>query len=356
MLSIQREDCSQFKSAIFSKEYWISHFLFISVFPGPAYTFDPEAFWKLSCGLAGRRPGPPGEWKVKGTGLLKSSDAPFTVAGGDHGFVSSPTRIAASQGLLGAEPLIQLAMQTLDSKITSWQGPFHVLRDRIYQIPSGNAVHDLIEIPWVMGHAELAADISLAMITDKPGPWTSYRAWPFIDLSCSAIAGWFLAQRSIADSGTSEVWFTWAASQRRWELLPRAASKAPSELVKHFEYLAASVSSRNQSFENIESDYNYGEMITPWNHFHLSWVADRLGDVNASNSHAMTLCSTAARGDFRASRFINRLTTWPSFSRHRRIGEFVEQLREARSRLELASIDSVPLIQRRLSEIWESVA
>ena len=178
---------------------------------------------------------------------------------------------------------------------------------------------------------------------------------PLSTLSCFAIAGWFLAQYSLADGNHSEIWFTWTASQKCWDLMLTAAAKAPSNLADHIEYLAVSVSSRNRSFAEVEAEYDYGRMITPWNHFHLSWVADCLGDFDSSIAHLKIPCAAGAQGDYRAARFINRLATWSIFSEHRQSDELRDQLIAARERLGLTAIDKLPIMRKRLNQIWESV-
>lgn len=315
--------------------------------------FDPEAFWHLSCGLANRRPGPRQEWGDNGLRLLDSTyqSSPASEAGRR----SNLTAIQDANYPRWDTRAIRLARKVLDGGPSSWEESFGELCDEVSHRPTESVVQDLIGVQWGAGHADLAAVFSLAMLTDKRASWTIYRAWPFVDLSCFAIAGWFLTQYSLTGGGDSEIWLTWAASQKFWDLMPSAAAKAPRRLSDHFEYLALSVSSRDRSFARVEAEYDYGTMITPWNHFHLSWVAECLGDFDSSISHLRVLCETGARGDYRTARFINRLATWPMFSEHRRSDELREHLLMARERLELTPLDKLPLIQERLTEIWDYV-
>lgn len=293
--------------------------------------FDPEAFWNLNCGLAYRRPGPREEWSANGLRLLEASHSSSYAPDMGRRFALTALQDATYADM--GTKLTGLAKQVLDAESLSWKESFGELCHEVSQRSRESAFRYFIEAPWSTGHAEVAALFSLAMLADKRVSWREYEPWPFIDLSSFAIAGWFLAQGSLAGRDHSEVWFTWAASQKCWDLMLGAAAKAPSDLADHFEYLALSVSSRDRSFAEVEAEYDYGRMITPWNHFNLSWVADCLGDFDACISHLRVLCATGAHGDSRTGRFINRFATWPMFSEYRRSGELRQQLVMARERL-----------------------
>lgn len=317
------------------------------------HSFDPEAFWKLGCGLSRERPGPQEEWKDKGNELLKRPPRRLLIRfDGIIGAELIPSLDTIDSPLSWLAPLAERA---LSADTADWRKPFSELREGIRDAGPDRALRYLIELPWAGGHAELAAVCSLAMISDAPGRWVPYQAWPFVDLSCSAIAGWFLAQCSLADSGPSEIWFSWTASQRRWELLLSAAARAPSGLAGHFQYLSTAAAFMNQPFEKVEAEYNYGVMITPWNHFHLCWIANRLGDTAASASHARKLCAIGLQGDVRAGRFVNRLSTWPGFFGVREKEKLDRQLATSREHLGLVPLASIPLVQDRLFEIWNRV-
>lgn len=120
----------------------------------------------------------------------------------------------------------------------------------------------------------------------------------------------------------------------------------------HFKYLASPACFKNISFETLEENYDYGLMITPWNHFHLSWIAKRLGNLTASIAHAKRLCSTTVIGDERTGRFINRLATWQIFDEIRTQSDIKELLDSARDRLDLVAIDDIPAVRTRLNQIW----
>jgi len=322
--------------------------------PWPSLAFDPEGFWKLYCGLTGRRPGPRDQWAISGRKLIESTsqdEASIATQWGEQ--MKGPVEQWLSGPLHGSTyaDLRHLAESCIDEHNSTWRETFLSLRTAIRGLDADEVIHDLVAMPWALGAAELAAVISLALFPQMVFP---YSIWPFVDLSCDEVANWFLVASTILVYKPAEIWFSWAVFQQSWDLLPYAAAKAPDILLaSHLQYLAASSVARDKSFKEVEENYDYGIMITPWNHFHLAWLAMRLGDPRASYAHAKALCSTTTLGDKRTGRFLNRLTCWSIFDEVRSQAGLIDIIAAARSALGLIDTKSIPDIQKRLSQIWQ---
>ncbi|MDT5025552.1 MAG: hypothetical protein QOE61_1978 [Micromonosporaceae bacterium] len=313
--------------------------------------FDGEGLWKLHCGLTGQRPGPHEDWVAKGSLLLQTAVLASTSE------PRHPTRIThgppQNDSVFG--PLRELTREVLAHDNSHWHASFAALRERVDQFDIGDASRELITIPWANGLAEQASIAALALVDNGRSLHVRGSTWSFIDLSCDA-ANHLLVGYQLATKGEpSEIWFSWAVWQRRWNLLPNAAASAPVTLRSHFAVLAAPAASMATSFDKVEADYDYGVMITPWNHFHLAWLAARLGDMPASISHLTALCSSTVRGDPRTGRFLNRLSTWPIFAAHREETHLRRKIEEARDALGLIPLSDLVPIRARLAEVWREV-
>jgi hypothetical protein len=305
--------------------------------PWKGRSFDPEAFWLLDCGIAGRPPGPREHWSACGTKIL----------------TAHPSAREAPQEQPQSGPT-EIAQRVLTAANSDWKEPFGEMRHAMKRASREEQVRNWIRDPWAQGHSEIAAVAALAVLAEGGIPSSEYLAWPFVDLSCLEIADWILIQRAVAVTEPSEIWFSWAVARQHWGLLPLAAAKAPNGLADHFNYLALASESRGRSFDDVELEYDYGVMITPWNNFHLSWLANHRGDFGASMKRAAMLCSPIY-GDARAARFLNRMATWPIFARNRQDINFGNVLSKARARLGLPMTATIPSVQMRLHEIWESI-
>ena len=94
---------------------------------------------------------------------------------------------------------------------------------------------------------------------------------------------------------------------------------------------------------------DYGVMITPWNHFHLCWLALRLGDNESAMAHALALSKIASN--------------WTIFKPLRSNPELNDQLLKLKNHFHRSSeksslqnmwFDKAPmhLINVRIREIW----
>jgi hypothetical protein len=317
-------------------------------------SLDHEGFWKLYCGLKGRPPGPREQWRQNGQALLQltpQNDSTRTRA-------SDPTTertIGRSRPISLSDPiqsdLSELARASLDKWNASWPATFLKLRDSIRQLETTYVLRNLLMESWALGNAQFAATISLALL---PQMYAQYSVWPLLDLGCRDIVNWFLLASTLREFKPSEIWFSWAICEESWALLPVSAKFSPEKILsEHFQVIASWALDRNRPFKEVEESYDYGVMITPWNHFHLSWLAIRLGDPDAGLAHAKALCSTTTLGDVRTGRFLNRLTTWAVFDEIRSQQELSVLLAAARAKLGLVEADKIPDIKKRLSEIWQ---
>ena len=308
--------------------------------------FDAEAFWKLHCGLTNTRPGPRENWVQNGNQLLESTghcDADDNV--NKRRFEDAVSRHSTVTDL---DALVQQILHDNNR----WGDRFSELRELIQRIPFERVVQDLIVAPWAVGFAEFAAIVALASLPQKH---VSFSPWSFLDLCCQDIVTWFLMGDVLESSRSSEIWFSWAVSQETWDALPLAAARAPGIMAEHFGTLAKPAVTANVSFEAFEPEYDYGIMITPWNHFHLAWLATRLGDTNAGRAHASKLCSTTTLGDVRTGRFLNRLSTWSIFFQFREEPQIRAELCAAREALGMITLDAIPAIKQRLMNVWQLV-
>ena len=309
--------------------------------------FDAEAFWKLYCGLTNTRPGPRETWNRKGNKLVRTVDSAAPPENVNKRLFADSVSPHSTQ-----VDLILLVQRILSGNAHDWQPFFTELRRTVAKIPFDRTLENLITMPWAIGFAEFAAVVALAVLPKKHH---SYSPWPFVDLSCLEIVSWFLLKDALTSSGPSEIWLSWAISQQSWDALPSAAARAPNFIAEHFSIIAKPAVAANNSFDKFEKEYNYGIMITPWNHFHLAWLAARLGDVDASRAHASRLCSTTKLGDVRTGRFLNRLTTWRIFSILRKVLAIKLEISEARQTLGMLDVDAIPSVQGRLTDIWRFV-
>jgi hypothetical protein len=198
-----------------------------------------------------------------------------------------------------------------------------------------NVLPSLVKELWAYGYAEAAAILVLAVLPERH---TERSAWPFIDLNCQSIADWFLIGGALEGPQTAEIWFSWAVLALNWKMLSRCAELAPAYISNHLEYLAAAGMTPTMPFDQLETSFDYGKMITPWNPFHLMWLALRLDNPDAAIAHAQRLCSAPALGEVRTGRFINRLLHWPLFGDIRK--SMMNEISGARKHLRLTSIET----------------
>ena len=131
------------------------------------------------------------------------------------------------------------------------------------------------------------------------------------------------------------------------------AANAPSgPLQALFINLASNTIEPLISFKDAEEKFDYSIMITPWNHFHLCWLALRLGDISSATAHADALCNVALLGDARAGRFLTRLSNWSLFEPILNEDHNREMIDNARRRLGLIPSDDLIKLRPRLEEIW----
>ena len=94
-------------------------------------------------------------------------------------------------------------------------------------------------------------------------------------------------------------------------------------------------------------------MITPWNHFHLCWLALKLGDQQAAERHALVLTDIGIRGDVRAGRFVARVLTWPVFAPLRESHAVRSKLDAARTYFAIGTVSERDRFRTRLLDIWQ---
>ena len=311
--------------------------------------FDAAAYWKLYCGMTDQRPGPREEWSTKGQGLI-DMDLPIPNHGANAQKLTSPKLELITDLDPTSGTLPQLIRKCLEGP--DWKQDLQQLRVKISEYQSDPEVIEggLLQNMWARGYSEYAGVVALALL---PRLYNTYSAWPFLDLSCVQVAQWFLLASNIEGRQSSEIWFSWAVSQQSWSLLNTAAEMAPYPiLIGHFRTLAENVLTCS-TFSEAEETYDYGVMITPWNHFHLCWMAMRLNDHKAAMMHACALCSITTSGDVRTGRFLNRLTTWEIFAPLRTNPQLRRVLVDARATLGICALDRIDTIRSRLTVIWE---
>lgn len=324
-------------------------------------TFNPKAFWHLYCGIKNQRPGDRAKWEQNGKKLIipkyKSAFGLF-----DNSIiipVVDSLKIAdlTNKKIFLMDEAIQIRKKNdvvndcLFSPETKLESTYLSLIKMVQEKHKENALQKLIEDSWAYGKAERAAILSLASLPNWHG---YYSAWAFLDISCSKIANWFLLLTQLYNPQPTEIWFSWAVFKKHWPLLIKASDKAPhKELQMHFKYLTSLAIKCNRSFKEAEADYNYGLMITPWNHFHLTWLAIRLGDNKSAVAHAIRLCETAINKDFRAGRFLTRLSNWPIFHSILSESRLSERITTARKTLGLIDMQLMPKIRDRIEKIWK---
>ncbi len=312
--------------------------------------FDGQSFWRLYCGLTSQRPGPRAEWSKNGRRLVKKQRRVADIGCSDED-IRIWSRQYYLQGIKGTHPrLLDLASQCLLYNHHDWQLPFSQLKTKLREVDS-DTVRQLLVQPWALGNTELSAVVSLALIPQWYGPDA---VWPFVDLGCENIARWFLSTLYLTHSqAASEIWFSWVISEEAWPLLPLAASRVPVESArKHFEQVSAAALRSDVSFKQTEQDYDYGVMITPWNHLHLCWLALKLRDLDSSIAHAEALCESALRGELRAGRYLARLSNWSCFEPIRTSRRLEGKIEIARATLGLEKMSMSRKWKQRIEKIW----
>ncbi|MFL6209103.1 MAG: toll/interleukin-1 receptor domain-containing protein [Pyrinomonadaceae bacterium] len=311
--------------------------------------FDPEGFWLLYCGLNNQRPGPSKEWGAKTLGLFNQQTSSQ---------LDKTARYKKLSKVLYSPPESIYKIPEIDSLINhclfdptpTWEESFLELKDKLKLLAVDTVCDAAILQPWAIGRAERASVVSLALL---PQVLRNASAWAFIDIACQDIARWFLIAFSLKNSAASEVWFSWVIAEQAWPFLQAAADQVPNEHIrKHLSYIADVALRPQSSFKEAESNYDYGVMITPWNHFHLCWLAIKLGDLTSAALHAKALCDVIVRGDFRAGRFLTRLSHWSCFHPLIDNGEIDDHINSAREALKLESLETMVIMKQRIEEIW----
>lgn len=317
--------------------------------------FDPEGFWLLHCGLRDQRPGPRSDWGSKGQQLISrvcqtqqekrpfpSRDSDFLVICLDEQYV---------------QPVEDKAIDTLVSGCLSCtsaelQSCFARLQKQSKETSVRHTTEQAITSYWTRGQAERATILSLAFLPDL---CRHYSSWALLDMGFGEAALWFLVILSLSFEMESEIWLSWAVSEMAWPYLMRAAQKAPPQLQEHFTFIAKAAYEQRSPFRKVEEKYDYGIMITPWNHFHLCWLAIRLRDIAAAIAHVEALCSTALHGDVRTGRFLTRVCNWPIFEPVLLRKHVKNRVDKARMALGLETIGSLEAFRHRFKELWQHV-
>ncbi len=312
-------------------------------------SFDPEGMWLLHCGLGRIKPGPKSEWATNGSRLIAGRQ-PGPPASSKFAIVQLDEPWTETRE---ADAMQSLADKCLYGSESEWRKSFAELQE---QCESRDAHHSesLMCNLWAIGRAEEAAVLFAAHGSDSN---SHYGAWSFLDTGCNSVARWILISRLMNDADESEIWFSWGVCEMAWTFLPAVATKAPAgPLRNHFLKLATFANKDGLTFGDAEAEYDYGVMITPWNHFHLTWLAVCLGDLASANAHVRTLCETALQGDVRAGRFLTRICNWPVFQQVLADPKTSKSVDQARAFLGLVEKGTAVPLRRRLEEIWAYVS
>lgn len=305
--------------------------------------FDGSGFWRLYCGLRNQPPGPSEVWSQKAASLLAE---PQTAQ-------SQPSEVTPLQYFSTLEPSIGWSADLLRVAFDACYGNQSTLRAPLNEarrmLPEAQRT-DLLSVVrslWAHGFAEPAALLAVAAL---PKTHVERSSWPFLDLNCTAVSDSILLPGSLAGSHHAEIWFAWGVCTSNWSALPRLAELAPLYIRQHMTRLAAAAASRSVTFSEFESEFDFGTMISPWNHFQLSWLALRLGNIAAASAHAEKLCTSSAYGERRTGRFLNRLLHWPVFDPLR--ASIAPLLEVARRRLHLTTTEQSQRNRRMLLDAW----
>ncbi len=343
-------------------------------------TLDPDALWFVNCGIRQLRPGVREKWKENGLSLLgdgskekfqmeittpsNPSGSIAPTAGQANGMRASfeglahntrSTKSIASQGLSANEKLISYAYRALHAPNSEALGIFSELRSFIAISATESAARDESNAAWAIGKPEVTAVLSIA---GYPNHLQRYTSWSLMDLGCIELASRFLLGSDLLDQDlNSEIWFSWAVCAKEWRLLKAAAARVHDKMTRfHLQSIAKLVDDPSQSFASVESSYNYGAMITPWNNFHLCWIAARLGDDVSAMAYANAVIANCYNGDIRAGRFIARLSTWSIFRKLLHDTTLYANLSEARRVQGLVSLVDVEHFRDRIYFLWNSLS
>ena len=315
--------------------------------------FDPECFWLLHCGLRKIRPGPRNDWRQKGKKLLggssdrktSASESPRQIRGEGYKLILQVAQLPPIP-----EPVRGLLDRCLSAEAQDWKPAFEELRATFRRRDADEMIERSLVHPWGVGMCGHASVTSLALL---PQQRRQHSAWPLLDLGCMDITRWCLSMLELYGRLDSEIWFSWALAGENWTHLPAAALRAPHPILQeHFKYLADVAIDPKPNFLKAERGYDYGVMITPWNLFHLTWLALRVDDIANAKEFAVSLCKTSCSGDVRSGRFLSRLSAWPLFERLRVDRRVYRHIQDARETLGLENLEHLGNTQDRVREIW----
>jgi hypothetical protein len=252
------------------------------------FHFDPEAFWLTNCALRSERPGPQGQWAQRGQTIVLPKQP--------HRVDTAPeSQIRSSDDSSVDDSDLVHSFKALQTRLKR-EKPF--------------AINEAISANWLYAKTSTAALIALAALPRITNPQS---VWSFVDLGELSLARWYLAATELqSQAKETESWFSWAIAEENWSSLKAAADRAPKPIRAHMKWIEDNLTKR-KSFARFEESYDYGVMITPWNHLHLTWTALRLRDRSAALAHAEAL-SRLANADLRARRFVVRLANWSVFA------------------------------------------
>lgn len=323
--------------------------------PWTSSAFDPEGLWLLYCGLRDERPGPRANWvercqQMFSDASARSSREETKIAGGRISEEASTDNDKAAMDLLeNINRLVKLCMHIPSPR---WADAFATLRVEVAKASDSEIYHLLVR-PWAVGQTEHAAIVALALF---PKLYNHFSAWPFVDLGLGAISGKFLTLLALKLRLDHEIWFSWVIGEQEWTFLPEAAARVPENSARsHFENLAEVALTPELSFKEAEASYDYGVMITPWNLFHLCWLAVKLGDLAAAEDYALSLCRLGKLPDWRSGRFLARLSYWKCFRKVLGLPGVAEVLEESRLSLGMTSREEALGLKQRMEEIWATI-
>ena len=294
---------------------------------------DYSSIWHIYCGIKESAPGPRNEWITKGKSLL--------------GTMSGKTKIYQPKVEKRITEYQDLVKACLNKNNHQYKDHFNKLRNKLAQRES-NSINNDIATYWEIGKPDYALTLILCQF---PYHINEKYIWSSLDLGLKDFTNYLVSLMGLYKSKGSEVYYSWAISEQSWTHLQAALERMGDYSIKnHCQFFIDKMNS-NKDFNSIESEYDYGVMITPWNHFHLSWLAIKKRDMISAMKHIDMLFRLAQAGDSRAARFINRISFWNIFDSFRSEILFRKKLNTARIALELSTLNKMKERKERLNEL-----